>query len=231
MTITVDIDRDEVLKGTDTEFKCSVSVDGTSENVQISNPTYYLFNELNQQVFEGIGAILNNTVTLQVSGSLFPSPVDDCSIRLNMMVNSENVSRTFFFDVVKYLFFNPVSDTHVIDRLKTIEGFTWDGESGYSRQVKLAYEDTKQDIKKLGNRCRLIVNSSQLKPLIVNKSLSIICREFTRNDSQIWLVNAEHYEGQYEKELKSNSFKYDLNDDGYPETSKNYGVRTVKAIR
>lgn len=231
MTINVDISIDEMLKATDTEFKVSVSVDGSLDGILISNPTYYLFNQLNEQIYEGIGAILNNEITLQVPGSFFPSPADDCSVRVDMLVNGENVSRPFFFDVVKYLFFNPVSDTDVMGELRSLEGYTWDGEKGYSRLIELAYKDVKRDIKRLGNRSRLIVNSSQIKPLVVIKSLSKICREFTRNDGQIWLVNADFYENQYKSELKSTSFKYDLNDDGYPETAKRYGVKTVKATR
>jgi hypothetical protein len=189
-------------------------VDGSGENITITNAAYRFYNSSREILDAGNLSVNGNEISCTAAGSLYVSSEDTCILKIDMTVNGEDTKRNHYFDVCIDEIHNPLSTKDLETDFPDIQDSLWENQNDYSIQIEEAFQKIKAKIKSLGNRSKLIVVDSQIKPLVKWKAFEIIFRSFVKDENDLWFMQAEYAKTQYEDTLADTDFQYDFDEDG-----------------
>lgn len=103
---------------------------------------------------------------------------------------------------------------------------------GFQAKIGRAFEEICQEIHARGNRCALILESSELKIPMIKKSLMLICRDYMKESNDKWDLLSQRYDGEYQAAMQRIVLQYDTDESGYVTgTEKNKDLGSVRLKR
>lgn len=102
---------------------------------------------------------------------------------------------------------------------------------GFQHKIRRAFEEIRFEIFSRGNRCALILESSELKIPMIKKSLALICSDYMKEPGDKWEILSKKYESEYQNYMSKLVLQYDTDESGYisgSEKDKNLGNVRLK---
>lgn len=118
------------------------------------------------------------------------------------------------FDVVRYPLQNPVEQTQLVRHHEDLADVLFSGQSDYSKQIELAFEDVYYMLESKGRRPNLVLSSEDLKRPIEHLSLHKIFLSRFKEEGDRWWLLADYHLKQYHAWAQSMNFVYDEDNSG-----------------
>jgi len=207
--LQIKLRENEAIKGTD--FTIALTIyDGGVEKTP-SSATISVYDYIGNAFVEDEDmAISGNTCTYTLSSDYTNTLQENA--RIKVVIDGEEVN--FLFDIVLYKLINNVTDDDLKKYKPTLASDIWTGHTNYQAQIDEAFNLVKRDIKNMGKRPNLIIDSSQIRELIILRAFSIIFNDFSSSPEDIWYARYLSTQEEYKRALDNTVFKYDEDEDG-----------------
>lgn len=177
---------------------------------------------------EGSVGTLTYTLTAEKTTDL----LENALIEIEYTVSGIKDKLTFFFDVVIQKLLCAVADADLKNYFPDLTAHLWTGETSYSKQIDEAFRVVKRDIKNKGRRPAMLIDGSQVRELVIVKTLGNIFFAFSKAPDDIWWARYEKALDQYQALLEGLLIKYDEDEDGLIDSAeKKTGVGQVSMVR
>lgn len=84
----------------------------------------------------------------------------------------------------------------------------------YEKEINEAFRIFSNDIKNRGLKVDLIIGNEQVNEFVLNKTIELICGNFTKDPADIWSFREEKYAGKYDGLFDNLTLDYDKSADG-----------------
>lgn len=175
------------------------------------------------------GETILNVLTASLLSTDFTEDELDCHIEWLLTIQSQPFIFINLFDVVNYKIHNTVTEKDLLTYFPNLTNELSTTQSDFDAQIQRAFKDVKQDLKEKGIIARRMLDSEQVKHLIILKSFEIIFFAFPRTPESIWQVRYDEVKKKYEEEFKKLLLKYDEDESGVPEQI--VGFSTIRLQR
>lgn len=135
----------------------------------------------------------------------------------------------FLLDVVLTPLVLSITDLDLQERHPNLATDLWTGSTDYSKQINLAFDEVKTDIKNRGNRPDMIIDNKQIEKPIEYKALELIFFDFATNNEGINWERYLAYKSKYIDAMTSLNIQYDSNRDGIIDSANLFG--TIQLLR
>ena len=135
----------------------------------------------------------------------------------------------FLLDVVLTPLALSINDLDLQERHPNLETDLWTGQTNYSKQIDLAFDEVKTAIKHKGNRPDMIIDCKQIEKVIEYKAMELIFFDFSTSDEGVNWAKYKAYKEKYDIALNNLNIQYDANRDGIIEQAKTFN--TIKLLR
>jgi hypothetical protein len=217
---------DEIYKAKTEALELVVYNNG--EAVECTAAAYVLYNSGRTQ--KASGAITPtgtpaNTLPVIIANTAFTSVEENCSIEWTFTADSKVRVFNSYFDVVAWKISCNVIDANLEKYYPDLSDHLWSGQSTYSTQIQLAFQDVKRDIKAKGRRANLIVVDADIAKLVELKSFVHIFNAFFRKPTDdVWLLRAQEAEAAYQSQFAKTILRYDETQDGIVDAEQKLGA-------
>ena len=156
------------------------------------------------------------TITYELSTTYTGTLWENALLELSYVDEASNAQKeTMFFDVVLSILKCAVIDSDLTDYEPDLASHLWGSQTTYDNQIQKAFEQVNRDIKNKGRRPEMLIDGSQVKEIVIYKSLSIICFSFSKDvDEDIWWHKYLKWEDMYNTEFEKLVIKYDESESG-----------------
>lgn len=226
MAISTQVSSNEVLKATAESISLTIYSAGTAAT--LSSCTYRILDSGGNVEASGSITPVANVMTVSIPATIFTVIEDNCRVEWSFTVSSVKYVVNSLFDVVSSKIFNCVVDQDLKDKYPYLSKELWSTQTNFSIQIDDAFKAVKTDIKNRGNYGRLLIDSEQIKPLIVHKALQTIFLPRSRQagapgiPGDLWWNLGTYHEKEYSKLFDSTHFVYDANSDAIVDQNRNF---------
>ena len=156
------------------------------------------------------------TITYELATAYTGTLWENALLELSYVDEASNAQKeTLFFDVVLSVLKCAVIDTDLTDYEPDLASHRWSSQTTYDKQIQKAFEQVKRDIKNKGRRPEMLIDGSQVKEVVIYKTLSIICFSFAKDvDEDIWWHKYLKWEDMFKTEFEKLVIKYDESESG-----------------
>lgn len=84
----------------------------------------------------------------------------------------------------------------------------------FEKEIIEAFDIFANDLNNKELKTDLIIDSSQVREFIINKTIEIVCGNFTKDIADIWTAREEKFKSNYDKLFDNLNLDYDANNDG-----------------
>lgn len=234
MSVTTHFLSDEVYPNKAETLTVKVYEDGGA--VEPSTASFNIYDSTGSLIKSGSAALsaesggtVKNIAKATLGTTDFTEDELDCHIEWTFTILSEPYIFINLFDVVNYKINNTVTDNDLLIFFPNLKDDLTANQASYDTQIQRAFIEVKLDLKEKGIIPRRMLDSEQVKHLIILKAFEIIFFAFPRNEDSIWQVRYNDTKKKYEEELKKLSLKYDEDESGVPEQV--VGFSTIRLQR
>ena len=227
MSLTTQFSANEIFEDTEESLSLDIFEDGGAATA-VSSASYILYSSGNAEKASGDLMPVANKLTVSIASTVFTEIEEDCRVQWKFMVSGVAYKFNNLFDVVKNKIINCVTDVDLKKYHPDLADDLWATQTNYEKQIQQAFIDVKTDIKNKGNRCSLLIDFEQIKPLIILKTFVMIFYGFTRNTDDIWWARFEKEMLRYKAEFNNTRFKYDRDEDNTIDIEKSFGNVDLK---
>jgi len=220
MAISTQVSSNEVLKATVESISLTVYSAGAAAT--LSSCTYRLLDSGGNVEASGLITPVSNVMTISIPATIFTDIENNCRVEWSFTVSSVKYVINSLFDVVSSKIFNCVVDQDLKDKYPHLSKELWSTQTNFSIQIEDAFKAVKTDIKNRGNYGRLLIDSEQIKPLIVHKALYTIFLPRSREQGDLWWNLQALHEKEYSKLFDSTHFVYDADSDAIVDQNRNF---------
>ena len=159
---------------------------------------------------------VNGTCTYELASTYTDTLWENALIELSYTDEASNAQKeTLFFDVVLSVLKCSVIDSDLTDYEPDLASHRWSSQTSYDEQIQKAFNQVKRDIKNKGKRPALLIDGSQVKEVVIFKTLAIICFAFAKDvDEDIWWNKYLKWDEVYNTEFNKLVIKYDEDESG-----------------
>lgn len=234
MAITTQFLSDEIYPNRAESLVVKVFEDGGA--VEPTAATFTIYDSMGNEISSGTavlsaesGESVTNIATASVGATDFTEDELDCHIEWTFTIYSKPYIFINLFDVVNYKIHNNVTDEDLLAYFPNLKEDLTSNQSNFDVQVQRAFIEVKTDLKEKGIIPRRMLDSEQVKHLIILKAFEIIFFSFPRQPESIWEIKYQSIKTKYEEYLKKLTLKYDTDESGTPETV--VGFSTIRLQR
>jgi len=234
MSVTTQFLTEEIFPNKAETLSVKVYDDGGA--VEPTTATFKIYDSTGSLISSGTatlsveeGQVVKNIATATVLATYFTDDEIDCHIEWTFTINSSPYIFINLFDVVNYKILNTVTDEDLLVFFPNLTNELSSTQSGFDLQIQRAFVEVKISLKEKGIIPRRMLDSEQVKHLIILKSFEIIFFSFPRTPDSVWQVRYDEVKKKYEEQLKKLSLKYDEDESGVPEQV--VGFSTIRLQR
>ena len=167
----------------------------------------------------------DGTLSYVVPAASMPSLAENCVIEIDYVIitgdSPDEVTThnkaVFLFDIVNNALKCNVTDDDLKCYAPQIADDLWTGSgmpTSYSGTIAEAFRIVKRLIKDKGNRPTMILDGSQVREIIILKTLEMLCFDFSKSKDDIWWSRFSRYTELFQTRLDSLRIKYDSDQSG-----------------
>lgn len=96
----------------------------------------------------------------------------------------------------------------------------------YEKEIIEAFDIFLVDLKKFNLKSNRMIGSEQIREFVINKTIELVCGNFTKDIADIWNLREDKFKGKYDELFNNPIFDYDRNNDGdigESESDRSYG--------
>jgi hypothetical protein len=194
-----------------------VAVEPTAATYEVYDGTGNLISSGTASTAAEEGETIKNVISASVGATDFTEDEVDCHVEWQLTINSESFVFINLFDVVNYKIHNNVSDEDLLTYFPNLANELTSTQSGFDTQIQRAFTEVKLALKEKGIIPRRMLDSEQVKHLIILKAFEIIFFAFPRTPESVWQVRYDEVKKKFEEALKKLILKYDDDESGVPE--------------
>jgi hypothetical protein len=175
------------------------------------------------------GGTVQNVLKATTGATDFTDDEMNCHIEWSFTILSQPYVFINLFDVVNYKINNTVKDADLLTFYPNLANELTKEQSNFDAQIQRAFIEVKLALKEKGAIPRRILDSEQIKHLIIYKAFEIILFAFPRTSDSIWELKYQEMKKKYEEELKKVYLKYDDDESGVVDSV--VGFATIRLQR
>jgi hypothetical protein len=130
-------------------------------------------------------------------------------VKIEEGTNKDETRKVISFDsstqtlTVSIAFSNPIDNTSVVLIVRSFE-----------KEIDEAFNIFINDLRNRGIKSDLIYGSEQINEFVINKTLELVCGNFSKDIADIWFAREEKYKNRYDELFNNLNLDYDENEDG-----------------
>lgn len=140
---------------------------------------------------------------------------EDMTLFVDYIIGSTTHRAYFLITCLKTPLVNCVITSDLQAEYPTLDDDRWLSQSNYQAQINKAFETVEVDLeaKMETGKADWIIDSNQLKNMIINYSLYLIFRAFMKGPDDLFNFYRQEHKDRYAELMKNVRFKYDVDDD------------------
>lgn len=160
-----------------------------------------------------IGAELG-TLTYSLAAAKTTELWENAVIEISYAVGDVVHKALFFFDVVLQKLKSNVVDDDLKAYFPQLGDEIWQDEVSFAGQIEEAFRQIKRMIKDRGLRPAMLLDGSQIREIVIIKTLEMIFFNFAKTQEDIWWARFLNYKALFEQRFQALQIKYDKDKSG-----------------
>jgi len=214
----------EALYEADYTPEIIVSVDGTK--TAPSSATLTLYDPGGTAIISARDCTINGTtkkITATFTSSELDDLLEDWRLLLSYVIGAVTYKLNLLFDVCRFILLNPVSDDDLIDLHPDLASNRWAEQTNFRPQIDKAFSDIKRKLKERGRRARMMIDSTQIKDLIICHALELVFFDFAKDTEDIWWNRYLKRAEQFTNDFEALHIAYDSDESGTIDETISFG--------
>jgi hypothetical protein len=196
-------------------FLVEVNIYENGEQIIPSSATITVKSPFGEVIINEAEMTINQAGTLSymISAEKLSQLWENAIIEINYVADDRPHKSIFYFDVVICPLKPTVTDTDLKTYFPQLGEEIWDGETNYDKQIQEAFKIIKRDIKNKGRRPSMLLDSAQIRELLILKAFELIFFDFAKSEDDIWWKRYEEMKEKYKTAFENLLIKYDQDQD------------------